>query len=338
MALINCPECSKTISDQSISCPSCGFPTPSEQIDDNNSSASSVQRQKNSGCSGTTIFLLIIIVAIGYWFVSSYNSYREKVEEYSEEHSELHEESPQIQASVFDPPLEQIPMILSGSSEDGRYFLISHFTSYGIENVKYVRRGNESDAYGEMQIDCSNNTIRKTSSDNLKALEVADLGDWYTPTPDWTDQDIVNFICSIKRVASKNIEHHKVVEKVATLEAPRNEVIEKVTLDQLKPEPVISAQAIPREVLLSNTPSGSEKEYKVWEPPIKTNEPYNEKVVNKEADDKKERDIARRKSDERAICEQAIKVNSAYLEKDDPEYSQWKAIERANCMQDKLYE
>lgn len=328
MALINCPECSKTISDQSLSCPSCGFPTPSEQIDDNNSSASSGQRQKNSGCSGVTIFLLIIIVAIGYWLVSSYNSYTERVKEYSEEQSEFHEESPQIEESVFDSPLEKIPMLLSGSSEDGRYFLISHFASHGIENVKYARRGNESDAYGEMQIDCSNNTIRKTSSDNLKALEVADLGDWYTPTPDWTDQDIVNFICSIKRVASKNIEHHKVV----TLEAPKNEVIEKVTLDQFKPEPEISVQAIPREVLLSNTPSGSEKEYKVWEPPIKTKEPYNEKVVNKAADDKKERDIARRKSDERAICEQAIKVNSAYLGKDDPEYSQWKAIERANCM------
>ena len=332
MALINCPECSKTISDQSTACPSCGFPTPSEQIDNNNLLASSRQRQKNSGCSGATIFLLIIIVAIGYWFVSSYNSYTERVEEYSEEQSKFHEESPQIQKSVFDSPLEQIPMLLSGSSEDGRYFLISHFASHGIENVKYARRGHASDAYGEMQIDCSNNTIRKSSSDDLKALEVADLGGWYTPTPDWTDQDIINFICSIKKVASKNIEHHEVVKKVVTLEAPENEIVEKVTSEQFKPEPVISAQAIPREVLLSNTPSGSEKEYKVWEPTIKTNEPYNEKVVNKAADDKKERDIARRKSDERAICEQAIKVNSAYLEKDDPEYSQWKAIERANCM------
>lgn len=340
MALINCPECSKSISDQSTACPSCGFPTsravppPLPQSDRENSSSleRSRQRQKNSGCSGATIFLLIIIVAIGYWLVSSYNSYTERVEEYSEEQSEFHEELPQIQESVFDSPLEPIPMLLSGSSEDGRYFIISHFASHGIENVKYARRGNESDAYGEMQIDCSNNTIRKTSSDNLKALEVADLGDWYTPTPDWTDQDIVNFICSIKRVASKNIEHHEVAEKVVMLEAPKNEVIEKVALDQFKPEPVISAQAIPKEVLLSSTLSGSEKEYKVWEPPIKAKEPYNEKVVNEAADDKRERDIARRKSDERAICEQAIKVNSAYLGKDDPEYSQWKAIERANCM------
>ena len=338
MALINCPECSKRISDQSTACPSCGFPTPSEQIDNNNLLASSRQRQKNSGCSGATIFLIIIIVLIGFWLVSAYDGYTEKARQYDEEQSEPDKESPQVQESVFDSPLTQIPMLLSGSGENGRYFLISHFASYGIENVKYARRGNESDAYGEMQIDCANDKIRKTSSDNLEALISADLGDWYTPTPDWTDQDIVNFICPTKRVVSKNIEHHEVVEKVVTLEAPKNEVVEKVTLEQFKPEPVISVEARPREVLLSNAPSGSEKEYEVRETPIKTKESYNEKVVNKAADYKKESDIERRKSDDRAICEQAIKVNSAYLGKDEPEYSQWKAIERANCMQDKLYE
>ena len=338
MALINCPECSKRISDQSTACPSCGFPTPSEQIDNNNLLASSRQRQKNSGCSGATIFLIIIIVLIGFWLVSAYDGYTEKARQYNEEQSEPDKESPQVQESVFDSPLTQIPMLLSGSGENGRYFLISHFASYGIENVKYARRGNESDAYGEMQIDCANDKIRKTSSDNLEALISADLGDWYTPTPDWTDQDIVNFICPTKRVVSKNIEHHEVVEKVVTLEAPKNEVVEKVTLEQFKPEPVMSVEARSREVLLSNAPSGSEKEYEVRETPIKTKESYNEKVVHKAADDKKESDIARRKSDDRAICEQAIKVNSAYLGKDEPEYSQWKAIERANCMQDKLYE
>ena len=72
MALINCPECSKSISDQSISCPSCGFPTtravplPLQQVDYGNSLADNRQRQKNSGCAGATIFLIIIIMAIGY--------------------------------------------------------------------------------------------------------------------------------------------------------------------------------------------------------------------------------------------------------------------------------
>lgn len=346
MALINCPECSKSISDQSTACPSCGFPTarvvppplPQADSDNNDSLAGNRQRQKNSGCSGATIFLLIIIVAIGYWLVNAYDSYTEKARQYSEEQSEPDDKPPQAEDSLVDSELIKIPMLLSGSGEDGRYFLISRFGSYGIENIKYVRRGNESDAYGSMQIDCTSYDIRKTSSDDLAALTSADLGGWYTPTPDWTDQDIVNFICPIKGVVSKNMEHHEVVEKVVTLEAPKNEVIETVTLEQFKPEPVISVEAIPREVLLSNAPLGSEKEYKVRETPIKTKEPYNEKVANKAVDDKKERDIARKKSDDRAICEQAAKVNNAYLGKDELEYSQWKAIERANCMQDKLYE
>ncbi len=86
-------------------------------------------------------------------------------------------------------------MLLSGSGEDGRYFLISQNTENGLENIEYVRRGNESDSYGKMQINCPNNKLRKYSSDSLEALKLADLESWFTPTPDWTDKDIFNFIC-----------------------------------------------------------------------------------------------------------------------------------------------
>lgn len=89
--------------------------------------------------------------------------------------------------------LTQIQM--SDSNENGRYFLTSHTTEDGIKNVEYIRRGNESDAYGKMQIKCLSNEMRKNSTDNPESLVAIDLGNWYTPTPDWTDQDIVNFIC-----------------------------------------------------------------------------------------------------------------------------------------------
>ena len=83
-------------------------------------------------------------------------------------------------------------MLLSGSGEDGRYFLISQTKGNGIE---YVRKGNENDTYGRMELNCSSNKIRKISSDSPESLKLADLGDWYTPTPDWTDKDIFNFGC-----------------------------------------------------------------------------------------------------------------------------------------------
>ncbi|MGO1251180.1 MAG: hypothetical protein ACTMIW_08500, partial [Psychrobacter sp.] len=129
MALINCPECSKSISDQSTACPSCGFPTPRstppplQQVNRNsNSLVNSRQRKKNSGCSGVTIFLLIIIVVISYSLINGYNNYTERAKRYSEEQSSQVEELPQTQESAFDYSLTQIPMLLSGSGEDGRYF------------------------------------------------------------------------------------------------------------------------------------------------------------------------------------------------------------------------
>lgn len=195
MALINCPECSKRISDQSTACPGCGCPTPKSvpiylaQTDYNNdNSLVCSQRQENNGCA-SAVFLLIVVL-IGYALVDLQDDYSTEAEQYSEYQSRPYEDP----ITVFDSSVP-IPMLLSGSGENGRYFLISHSASNNIEYVDYVRRGSAGDAFGKMQIDCINNKIRKTSSANPESLVSADLGQWYTPTPDWTDQDIVNFIC-----------------------------------------------------------------------------------------------------------------------------------------------
>ena len=86
-----------------------------------------------------------------------------------------------------------IPM--SDSFENGRYFLTSQITDNGIENIDYIRKGNDNISYGKMEIICPDNQIRKYSADSADALQSANMGDWITPSPDWTDQDIVNFIC-----------------------------------------------------------------------------------------------------------------------------------------------
>ena len=188
MALINCPECSKSVSDQSNSCPNCGFPIaklspfknvppplPREEPVDNrsdllvNNHQVRKPKKKTKHSKIPDFFAGLFIIFLLYQLATCSD------DEYSE--------------------LTQIPMLLSGSGEDGRYFLISHFASYGLENIKYVRRGNESDAYGQMQLNCPDNEIRKSSSESLEALNSADWGDWNTPTPDWTDKDIFNFIC-----------------------------------------------------------------------------------------------------------------------------------------------
>jgi hypothetical protein len=89
-----------------------------------------------------------------------------------------------------------IPIPMSDSLENGRYFLTSQATENGIENIEYIRKGNDNISYAKMEIRCADNQIRKYSADNVDALQSADMGNWITPTPDWTDQDIVNFICN----------------------------------------------------------------------------------------------------------------------------------------------
>lgn len=207
MALINCPECSKIISDQSTACPSCGHPTPSSvppplsqpSYKNNHSLASSPSRhqiEKNNGCS-SFIFFILIIASIGYWLSDEDEdeSYSKDTVQYSGDQSQPYENRTLTDETAIDPKLIPIPMLLSGSGENGRYFLISQFKSYNLENISYLRTGNAGDTFGKMQIDCIGNKIRKTSTDSPDSLGSADLGDWYTPTPDWTDQDIVNFIC-----------------------------------------------------------------------------------------------------------------------------------------------
>ncbi|WP_367109782.1 hypothetical protein [uncultured Psychrobacter sp.] len=232
MALINCPECSKRVSDQSVACPNCGFPItklspfravppPLPKEDSINSEADLLVRkpqvrkpQKKAKSSKLPDFFAALFIIFLIYQLATCSDDETQV-------SSQVEDSLQVQDLLVDSELTQIPMLLSGSGEDGRYFLISHFTSYGLENIAYVRRGNESDTYGSMQIDCLENEMRKSSSGNLEALKTAKMGDWVTPAPDWTDQDIVNFICekqSVPEQSQLNTERNAVEEPVLTSE------------------------------------------------------------------------------------------------------------------------
>ena len=107
----------------------------------------------------------------------------------------LEPEEVEIEVRDSAPNNDLIPIPMSDSFENGRYFLTSQATENGIENIEYIRKGNDNTSYAKMQIKCSNNEIKKYSADNPNDLRSADMGNWVTPAPDWTDQDIVNFIC-----------------------------------------------------------------------------------------------------------------------------------------------
>ena len=58
MALTNCPECGKEISDQADKCPNCGAPTRKEAEEKST-------KKKTRGCLGTVLIVFALLILIG---------------------------------------------------------------------------------------------------------------------------------------------------------------------------------------------------------------------------------------------------------------------------------
>jgi hypothetical protein len=86
MALINCPECSKQISDQSNSCPHCGYPMKPQRSDPESTPKfyGKQKTEKESKQYGCGTFLLILFVGfIVYQCQTSYSDYQERTQQTS---------------------------------------------------------------------------------------------------------------------------------------------------------------------------------------------------------------------------------------------------------------
>ncbi len=75
MALINCPECKKEISDAAKFCPHCGFQPIIRKTDVSNETKSAQQKKgitknPNAGCAsaiGVVVLIFLLIFVIGSW-------------------------------------------------------------------------------------------------------------------------------------------------------------------------------------------------------------------------------------------------------------------------------
>lgn len=71
MALIQCPECGKTLSDQAEKCPDCGYPIKSQSkqsnekpiVVNNNAKEGCFLQTLNVGC--VIVVIIVIIIALG---------------------------------------------------------------------------------------------------------------------------------------------------------------------------------------------------------------------------------------------------------------------------------
>ena len=69
MALVNCPECNKEVSDSALSCPHCGFQLREEEVQTVKNQVKK-PKKKSNGC---LIWLIIIAAAIAFFYIIGSN-------------------------------------------------------------------------------------------------------------------------------------------------------------------------------------------------------------------------------------------------------------------------
>ena len=91
---------------------------------------------------------------------------------------------------------QKIPM--SDSYYQGKYFLISNKKSGDINTVVYKAIFKAETIFSKMEINCSSRKIRAIGEgiNRLNTLtEFSDKGNWSSPVPKSTRDDVVRFIC-----------------------------------------------------------------------------------------------------------------------------------------------
>lgn len=169
MALIDCPECNKKVSDQSISCPQCGYPIKTSFVGKAQSIPAKSQIKKDDTSSPFMIVLGIFIIIAAIATCSNNDST-----------SSYHEKSilgVSQACSVFNTEMTA----WKSSNNDGTYRCISSYIDVSPEannkmanNVAYYVEGSR-DAVKEAKVVLNvNNTKYKTQSTNefLKMVEV----------------------------------------------------------------------------------------------------------------------------------------------------------------------
>lgn len=195
MTVMYCPSCHKKVQSSFAKCPYCSMSFMKQSaIEPKSSQGSSIfSKLKKFALISLSVlggvFILLIV-----WTINSTPSFTPSSTSTSEEYTNQTEEAEP--EPYLEKEQSEIAIPMSDEHENNRYFLLSSNNDHGIVKIKYMRKGVESDVYGKMEINCKKNKIRKASTEDQTSLDSLDIGNWYTPTPNWTDNDIVSFICN----------------------------------------------------------------------------------------------------------------------------------------------
>ena len=178
--LVDCTKCKKEINVSDKKCVYCGIDTPSKEMlellfDERNGKYYFNKLKMIKTTSISIIAIVCLCLAVKYILVPI-----------------IADVNIDIDNDVVQKP--SIPM--TDAHENGRYFLHQRNENNGITTIIYERVGNETNVFGEMEINCKKNRYRKVgeSTTGLENLTRYDAK-WIKPDQGWTDQDIVEYIC-----------------------------------------------------------------------------------------------------------------------------------------------
>lgn len=212
---IICFKCKVKLEDKFSYCPECGAKVMKSPFKND---VEQTSKSKGIGLLGYLIIAALLILVYAVLNMQSFVSHRNSISSEQNSRTLASEENVIVEEDTTTSDIEivedlildaapaegenysenRLSIPMKDSNENNRYFLTSHQKDNQLHTITYVRIGNDADAFGKMEINCTKNLIRKISVENQNSLLSSnlDLGPWYTPTPDWTDKDIFNFICN----------------------------------------------------------------------------------------------------------------------------------------------
>lgn len=182
MALINCPECSKQISDQTNACPHCGYPIRSQQFTPLSTPINDEPETKTTKSYGCGSFIIIVVAAfILYQCFFDTPNYLESTSE-PKNNSKTNQIDLETKASTMLNTYENNE-VRADAIYKGKILKVTgivHSISSDIRDNAVVHLAPKGDAYAINSVDASGDTNFHNQAINLskgKMITIICIGD-----------------------------------------------------------------------------------------------------------------------------------------------------------------
>ena len=195
MALINCRECGKEISDKATACPNCGFPLPKL-------TQASIKKKEN-GCLNWLLLIAAVPIMLGIVTAVNHSSDNDITSDKSIPAKEVNPSAPKIGEAVsadkiiaqgYVPPIgEIIP-----SRDSATYSLMDIYFKGKNVIITTQRDGKSGRSYSTREVKCPGKQARYLATgDSLEEFKASKMNQSFSESyPDSIQGEIASYACT----------------------------------------------------------------------------------------------------------------------------------------------